>query len=112
MIQNFQEQETELFNYYLDTDAFPIPENNNVLYINKHGLELIIRPNCNQTCEYCYSYQHGTELYPNNNFTKDTQIYILWSVKCQPQFSCLNIQKITQKCKIFLQLCIPLLQGL
>ncbi len=74
MIQNFQEQETKLFNYYLDTDAFPIPEENNVLYINKHGLELIIRPNCNQTCEYCYIYQHGTELYPNNNFTKEEQL--------------------------------------
>lgn len=32
---------------------------------NSHKkVELIIKPECNQTCEYCYLYQHGKELYP------------------------------------------------
>ena len=56
MYNNYSTQEKELFNYYLDNDAFPIPNNDKILNINKHGLELIIRPNCNQTCEYCYIY--------------------------------------------------------
>lgn len=43
-------------------------------YLNKHFLakdsniqkpiHLIVRPDCNQKCEYCYLYQHGKELYP------------------------------------------------
>lgn len=28
------------------------------------GIELIVRPECNQQCEYCYIYKHGKELYP------------------------------------------------
>ena len=27
-------------------------------------VHLIIKPECNQKCEYCYLYKHGTELYP------------------------------------------------
>lgn len=74
MYNNYQLQEKELFNYYLDNDAFPFPNNNKILNINKHGLELIIRPNCNQSCEYCYIHNYGNELYPNNNFTKEEQL--------------------------------------
>ena len=29
-------------------------------------VELIIRPECNQQCEYCYLHQHGNEIYPSN----------------------------------------------
>ena len=74
MYNNYSTQEKELFNYYLDNDAFPIPNNDKILNINKHGLELIVRPNCNQTCEYCYIYQHGNELYPDNHFSKEEQL--------------------------------------
>ena len=28
------------------------------------GVELIIRPQCNQKCEYCYITQYGKDLYP------------------------------------------------
>lgn len=31
---------------------------------SKENLELIIRPECNQKCDYCYITQHGNELYP------------------------------------------------
>lgn len=27
-------------------------------------IELVVRPECNQKCEYCYLYQNGKELYP------------------------------------------------
>ena len=30
----------------------------------KKPVHLIIKPECNQKCEYCYLYKHGTELYP------------------------------------------------
>lgn len=29
-----------------------------------YGIEFIIRPECNQKCEYCYVMKHGNELYP------------------------------------------------
>ena len=34
--------------------------NNNV----QKQIHLIIKPECNQKCEYCYLYKHGEELYP------------------------------------------------
>lgn len=32
--------------------------------LEKKPIEIIVRPECNQTCEYCYIYQHGQDLYP------------------------------------------------
>lgn len=32
--------------------------------IEDRKVEFIVRPECNQKCEYCYIYQHGKELYP------------------------------------------------
>lgn len=29
-------------------------------------IEIIVRPECNQQCQYCYITQHGKELYPLN----------------------------------------------
>ena len=29
-----------------------------------HGVELIIRPECNQKCEYCYIARYGHDLFP------------------------------------------------
>ncbi len=44
---------------------------NSILTKNKNGvvdtiLELIIRPQCNQKCEYCYLYKYGDVLYPHD----------------------------------------------
>lgn len=36
----------------------------NKIYPKIQKIELIIRPDCNQSCEYCYIKQHGKELYP------------------------------------------------
>lgn len=35
-----------------------------------NGIELIIRPECNQQCEYCYITKHGKKLYPKR-FTNE-----------------------------------------
>ena len=32
---------------------------------NSKGIELIVRPECNQKCEYCYIARHGNTLYPH-----------------------------------------------
>lgn len=39
---------------------------NSLMHKKKHGatVELIIRPECNQQCKYCYLKQHGHESYP------------------------------------------------
>lgn len=55
-----------LFNYYINTKLF-VNENNedeNTVLFPPMSINLIIRPECNQTCEYCYIYKYGNELYP------------------------------------------------
>ena len=29
------------------------------------SIELVIRPECNQSCQYCYLYKYGKDSYPN-----------------------------------------------
>jgi DNA repair photolyase len=50
-----------LLNSYLNTVLF---NNNNSKFID--SVELIIRPECNQKCEYCYIYKYGDKLYPSH----------------------------------------------
>lgn len=83
----YNRQEKELFNFYLNMNMLPLPDGNNSrykdLFVNDNdrsknffthprGIELIIRPDCNQKCEYCYITQHGKELYPNRISKEDT----------------------------------------
>ena len=70
-MNNFKQDEKDFLNYYLDNDAFPLPNDSQIMHINKHGLELIIRPNCNQHCEYCYINKYGDKLYPNHNISSE-----------------------------------------
>lgn len=65
--ESFIKEEKQLLTYYMDTELFPVPRKGVPYHINKNMLELIIRPECNQKCEYCYIYQFGNKLYPNNN---------------------------------------------
>ena len=50
-------------------------------------VELIIKPECNQKCEYCYIYQHGKELYPietrqdNKTILNNIQIFLNYLYK-------------------------------
>ena len=80
----FQEQEKDLLTYYLQANLFNkdntaevLNSKTNVLDIqeiyttctsrpapNYINIELIVRPECNQNCSYCYIAQHGKELYP------------------------------------------------
>ena len=61
-----------------------IKEDNLIIedYINRYlsntnqqrTIELIIRPDCNQSCEYCYIYQHGKDLYPITKRKSNSEI--------------------------------------
>lgn len=61
-----QLENKKLINYIFDSDFFPIEKNQNRMSISPHPYEFIIRPECNQKCEYCYIYKHGNELYKNH----------------------------------------------
>ncbi len=65
--ETFTKEEKQLLTYYMDTEIFPIPRCGIPYHINKNMLELIVRPECNQKCEYCYVHQFGDKLYPKTN---------------------------------------------
>ena len=54
MRATFQEEEKELFETYLDTYVFPTQSTLPNKIIIGSPIELIIKPQCNQKCEYCY----------------------------------------------------------
>lgn len=68
---NFQLEENDVLQNFLDTELLNFPtftEKLNKISKKKKplvsGIEFIVRPECNQKCEYCYITQHGEELYP------------------------------------------------
>lgn len=75
---NYQQNENELLNQYLDKVIFReeytfdfILQNEDVYKEQKddcanriQAIELIVRPECNQKCEYCYVARYGKDLYP------------------------------------------------
>ena len=78
MNNSFLLEEQDLLNTFLDKTIFDeensffiqtkmLDENfhyDNEIYPKLKQIELIIRPECNQKCEYCYITKHGKELYP------------------------------------------------
>jgi sulfatase maturation enzyme AslB (radical SAM superfamily) len=56
----FQDEKNKLFNNFLQR-----------YFKNANACELIISPECNQACEYCYLFKHGHHLYPENTKNKD-----------------------------------------
>lgn len=55
--------------YFLDyvlniNDNYKRNPNLNNYHISNLGIEFIVRPECNQNCQYCYIAMHGKELYP------------------------------------------------
>lgn len=82
-----------LLNDYLDTVLFNGNKNKPV----STTLELIIRPECNQKCEYCYLYKHGHDLYPkekranNDTLIKNLTLFFNYLLKRESYLSSLEI---------------------
>ena len=57
-------QDHELLQFFMDNMLFNSKSTGKLGTPANMVLELIVRPECNQTCEYCYIYKHGKELYP------------------------------------------------
>ncbi|MGF6375095.1 sulfatase maturation enzyme AslB (radical SAM superfamily) [Clostridiales Family XIII bacterium PM5-7] len=68
----FINDEKKLMESYIDSELLPLPIDKNSMHISKNMLELIVRPECNQKCEYCYIYKYGTELYPTRSNKEET----------------------------------------
>ena len=74
-MENKIKEDTIALKHFINTqyykDAFDEHKN---LWTPGAITELIIRPECNQKCEYCYIAQHGNELYPKEKRINTTQI--------------------------------------
>ena len=74
MRNTFRENENELLEVFLNESLFH-PSNKLYSRLNGSnpnyssmwsGIELIVRPECNQKCEYCYISRYGDDLYPRD----------------------------------------------
>lgn len=64
--ENYLRDQKRLLQYYFENDVF-IPNGEKYqLNIMKLAVEFVVRPDCNQRCEYCYLTKFGKDLYPNN----------------------------------------------
>lgn len=84
MRKSFLDNEREMLEFYIDNEIFH-PERTfmHLLKSPSHqvrkdfinsGMELIIRPECNQKCEYCYVARYGDALYPHAERINNEQI--------------------------------------
>ena len=68
-------QDNELIKFYCKTQ---LPTWTEILQKDKYeeqfNIELVIHADCNQTCEYCYIYKYGDQLYPKANRCSREQI--------------------------------------
>lgn len=66
-------------------NAFSTIKNTN--WVQGEGIELIIRPQCNQKCKYCYITMFGDKLYPhekripNDKILENLRIFINWIIE-------------------------------
>lgn len=70
--EDFLQDQNKLLNYYTNTYLWPKTTHKYGYHITREAIELVIRPQCNQKCEYCYITQHGDELYPQKINKKET----------------------------------------
>ncbi len=74
MKTSFYQEEKELLNFYLHQQLSNPKSSFSYILHNLHNfngpsshrveVELIVRPECNQQCEYCYIARYGKELFP------------------------------------------------
>lgn len=82
--------DTLLLNSYLDKRLFNNKDNKREFWDGT--IELIIRPECNQKCDYCYITQHGDYLYPKeyraDNLTLLNNLKMLLNYFTERKFYC------------------------
>ena len=59
-----KKDDTELLKKIINILIKTTPKGDHGYYMTNEAINLIIRPECNQRCDYCYITQHGKELYP------------------------------------------------
>lgn len=88
MTNNYKNDERELAKVFLNQYMFPLSMKLDNLWGRKFtspqgppqpgdagiGVEVIVRPECNQKCDYCYIAQHGEELYPLKERVSNEQL--------------------------------------
>lgn len=87
MRNNYNECENEILQLYIDKELFHQGNDLDTLlsacldgvdareqYQHLMGIELIVRPECNQKCEYCYIARYGDELYPREERVSNEKI--------------------------------------
>ena len=81
--------EKELFENLISKNYLPniFGKEKNTEWQLGEGVELIIRPQCNQKCKYCYLTQHGDKLYPrekrasNETILKNIAMILDWLIE-------------------------------
>ena len=77
-----EKDEKDLFQYYINNiDLILIDKEYNLNIYKKlitykicSSIEIIVRPECNQKCEYCYITNYGNELYPLHERKNKTEL--------------------------------------
>lgn len=80
-------EEKELIQQFLENYVMPYDIQPSIMQTYEYqrveqAINLIIRPECNQQCEYCYIYKYGKELYPTRLNKEETlvnaELFIKW----------------------------------
>lgn len=83
MNNSFLNEEKELMSLYVNQYLFSPDKNMSHLLLNLDGyhpheydlcVEIIVRPECNQKCEYCYIARYGKDLYPLDERASNEQL--------------------------------------
>ena len=77
MFDHYANDERLMLEYFIGKGYMPEAfqdRSTTIEWKNATNIELIIRPQCNQQCEYCYITQHGNELYPKETWLSNAQI--------------------------------------
>lgn len=85
----FEHDQKELLENFVSKRYLPniFSKNKNTTWQCGEGIQLIIRPQCNQRCSYCYITRFGDKLYPketrlsNEELLKNIQIILNWTIE-------------------------------
>lgn len=80
---DFYQEEKDLFQSYINSWLFKKSNSFSHILLNLYdyhprvyetSIEIIVRPECNQKCEYCYIARYGKDLYPLNERVSNEEL--------------------------------------